>query len=250
MDKKTLIGVSILAVVLLVLGSMCPVVGYVAIQTSQQQTMKEAVNQRKLAFPTILDTANTKISRITQKSQLLKSWFLYSHANLPATFTKQQLKQIHLVRFILSKIINRPRIQSLVQQDQLTNPKEHNEITPIIKKDSTLYRKLSQLTLMNPSLDLTLLQILYLIFLSIIYLLMVPLSLSLLLLALLSGISFVLAFTIFSIPLIIEKISGVWIFGDILTYAIAIWALTSSTIFGLCYVILFVIWIYPFYTPY
>jgi len=222
MDKKPLIGVCILAEVLLVLGSLSNVVGYQTVKSSQHQTIREAVNQRKLIIPTIE----------------------------PTTFIKQQLKQMHHVRVILSKIISQPGIQTKVQHDQLMNPSVLRDITPILKEDSTLYRQLSQFSLLNPRLNLTLFQILYLIFLLIFYLLMVPVSFALLLLALLSGVSFFVAFTIFLPAFIIEKYTGVRILGDILTYAIALWALTSSTIFGLCYVILFAIWILPFYTPY
>jgi hypothetical protein len=248
--KYLAIGVSLCAVVLLVLGSLSNVVGYRTVQSSQQQTIKEAVNQRKMIFSYILDKVQTMISRDILKSQLLRPWFLHSHANLPASSTKQQLKQISIARVILSKFINRPRIQTIVQQNQLMNLKGHHEIASMIKKDSTLYQKLSQLSLLNPSLNLILIQILYFIFLLIIYLLLVPVSFALLLLALMSGISFVVAFIIFLPAFIIEKYTGVRILGDILTYAVALWALTSSTIFGLCYVILFAIWILPFYTPY
>jgi hypothetical protein len=45
MDKKPLIGVSILAVVLLVLGSLSNVVGYQTVQTSQQNLIKERIRQ-------------------------------------------------------------------------------------------------------------------------------------------------------------------------------------------------------------
>ena len=46
MDKKPLIGVSICAVVLLVLGSMNTVAGYQTIKTSQKNLLKERINQR------------------------------------------------------------------------------------------------------------------------------------------------------------------------------------------------------------
>ncbi len=58
MDKKPLIGVSICAVVLLVLGSLSNVVGYQSVQTSQQNVIKERINQRELLFQTIVDIAN------------------------------------------------------------------------------------------------------------------------------------------------------------------------------------------------
>jgi len=76
MDKKPLIGVSILAVVFLVLGSLSHVVGYQSIQTSQQNLIKEKINQRELLFQTIVDIANNKeIQRIILKSQMSRGIF-------------------------------------------------------------------------------------------------------------------------------------------------------------------------------
>jgi len=58
--KKPLIGVSILAVVILLLGSLVNVVGYQTVQTSQNNLIKEKNNQKELLFQTILDLANNK----------------------------------------------------------------------------------------------------------------------------------------------------------------------------------------------
>ncbi|MCX6661592.1 MAG: hypothetical protein NTY91_03480 [Euryarchaeota archaeon] len=48
MDKKPLIGVSICAVVLLILGSLSNVVGYQSVQSSNQKIINEEINQREL----------------------------------------------------------------------------------------------------------------------------------------------------------------------------------------------------------
>ncbi|MBP1662665.1 MAG: hypothetical protein H6P94_914, partial [Thermoplasmatales archaeon] len=70
MKKSALIGVSLCVVVLFVLGSLCNVVGYQTVQTSQQNLIKEKINQRGLLFQTIVDIANNKeIQRIILKSQ-------------------------------------------------------------------------------------------------------------------------------------------------------------------------------------
>jgi len=67
--KKPLIGVSILAVVILLLGSLVNVVGYQTVQTSQNNLIKEKNNQKELLFQTILDLANNKeIQQIIHKS--------------------------------------------------------------------------------------------------------------------------------------------------------------------------------------
>ena len=76
MDKKPLIVVSICAVVLLVLGSLSNVVGYQSVQSSQQNIIKERINQRELLFQTIVDIANNKeIQRIILKSQMSRGIF-------------------------------------------------------------------------------------------------------------------------------------------------------------------------------
>ncbi|MCX6662460.1 MAG: hypothetical protein NTY91_07930 [Euryarchaeota archaeon] len=60
MDKKPLIGISICAMVLLVLGSLSNVVGYQSVQSSNRNVIKERINQKELLFQTILDIANNK----------------------------------------------------------------------------------------------------------------------------------------------------------------------------------------------
>ena len=55
MDKKPLIGVSILAVVLLVLGSLSNVVGYQTVETSQKNLLKERINQKEFLLKTVID---------------------------------------------------------------------------------------------------------------------------------------------------------------------------------------------------
>ena len=70
MKQYPLIGVSICAVVLLILGSLSNVVGYHTVQSSNQSAIKERINQRELLFQTIVDIANNKeIQRIILKSQ-------------------------------------------------------------------------------------------------------------------------------------------------------------------------------------
>ena len=109
MDKKPLIGVSILAVVLLVLGSLSNVVGYQSVQTSQQNVIKERINQRELLFQTIVDIANNKeIQRIILKSQMSRG--IFPTSELPV-ITKNQIRQIYFIGLILSKCISKTRMQ-------------------------------------------------------------------------------------------------------------------------------------------
>jgi len=143
MDKKPLIAISICAVVLLVLGSLSNVVGYQSVQTSQQNLIKERINQRELLFQTIVDIANNKeIQRIILKIQMSRG--IFPSSDIPV-LTKNQLKQMFLIGIILSKFISKSRMQSMVQQNRLINPEIQQEISTVIEKDATLEREITQL---------------------------------------------------------------------------------------------------------
>jgi hypothetical protein len=142
-EKKPSIIVSILAVVLLILGSLSNVVGYQSVQTSQQNIIKERINQRELLFQTIVDIANNKeIQRIILKSQMSRG--IFPTLELPIV-TKNQLKQMYFIGFILSKFINKSKIHSMVQQYQLFNPEIQQEISAVIEKNPTLKGEITQL---------------------------------------------------------------------------------------------------------
>jgi len=129
MDKRPLIVVSLCAVVLLVLGSLSNVVGYQTVQTSQQNLIKDRINQRELLFQTIVDIANNKeIQRIILKSQMSRG--IFPPSEIPV-ITKNQLKQMHFIGLILSKIISKSRMQSIVKQHQFNNQEMQKEITII-----------------------------------------------------------------------------------------------------------------------
>src|SRR4030042_4566545 len=131
MDKKPLIGVSILAVVLLVLGSLSNVVGYQTVQTSQQNIIKARINQRELLFQTIVDIANNKeIQRIILKSQMSRGIFPSSEFPM---LTKNQLKQMYLLGVLLSRFISNSRLQTLIGKYQFGNQEIRQEINNVIE---------------------------------------------------------------------------------------------------------------------
>jgi hypothetical protein len=143
MDKKPLIGVSILAVVLLVLGSLSNVVGYQTVQTSQQNLINERINQRELLFQTIVDIANNKeIQRIILKSQMSRG--IFPTSEIPVV-TKQQIRQMYFLGMILSKIISKSMMQSKIGKYQIDNKEAQKEISIIIEKNPTLKIEISQL---------------------------------------------------------------------------------------------------------
>ncbi|HER45251.1 MAG TPA: hypothetical protein ENO12_00365 [Thermoplasmatales archaeon] len=143
MDKKPLIEVSILAVVLLVLGSLSNVVGYQTVQTSQQNLITERINQRELLFQTIVDIANNKeIQRIILKSQMSRG--IFPSSEMPV-LTKNQLKRMYFIGVVLSKAISKSKIQSMIGKYQLNNPELQKEISAVIDKDATIKVEISQL---------------------------------------------------------------------------------------------------------
>jgi hypothetical protein len=145
MKKKWLvIGVSICAVVLLVLGSLSNVVGYQSVQTSQQSVIKERINQRELLFQTIVDITNNKeIQRIILKSQINRGVFL--NPDVKFSLSKNQLRQMFLIGLLLSKFIDKSRMQSMVRKYQLLNPITQEGINGVIEKDVTIRNEITQL---------------------------------------------------------------------------------------------------------
>jgi hypothetical protein len=150
MNKKPLIGVSICAVVLLVLGSFTNVVGYQTIQSNQKE-IKDEVDQKELLFQTIVDIANNKeIQRIILNSEMRREGFFNPGMRFsvftPQVLTKNNLKHMYIIGLILSKTINKSKIHSMVKQYQLNNQGVQNDITAVIKKDAMLNGEITQLS--------------------------------------------------------------------------------------------------------
>jgi len=144
MDKKPLIGISILAVVLLVLGSLSNVVGHQTVQTSQQNLINERINQRELLFQTIVDITNNKeIQRIILKSQMMNREFPV--LDIPV-LTKTHLKQMYFIGLVLSKGISTSMMQSIVGKHQFSNQKMQREIESVIEKNAALKKEITQVT--------------------------------------------------------------------------------------------------------
>ena len=141
--KKPLIGVSILTIVILVLGSMSNVVGYQTVQSSQQNLIKERINQRELLFQTICDISNNKeIQRIILKSQMSRG--IFPTSEIPVV-TKNQIRQMYFLGLILSKVISKSRIQSIAGKYQFSNQGIQQEISTVIEKDTIINSEITQL---------------------------------------------------------------------------------------------------------
>jgi len=143
MKKWFVIGISIIAAILLALASLTNVIGYQTVQSSHQQIKKEAINQRELLFQTICDIANNKeIQRIILESKMSRGIFLGSE--IPV-ITKNQLKRMYFIGLLLSKVISKSRIQSMIRTHQLINPDIQQEINAVIEKNAILKEEITQL---------------------------------------------------------------------------------------------------------
>jgi hypothetical protein len=137
------IGISTVSVILLILTSLSNVVGYQTVRTTQQNVIKERINQRELLFQTIVDIANNKeIQRIILKSQMSRG--IFPTSEFPVV-TKNQIKMMYFLGFILSKVVSKLRMQSMVQQHQLLNPNIQAGINGVIEKNATLKGEITQL---------------------------------------------------------------------------------------------------------
>jgi len=143
-DKKPLIGVSICAVVLLVLGSLSNVVGYQTVQVSNQAVINNEVNQKELLFQTIVDIANNKeIQRIILKSQISRG--IFPTSDIPVV-NKNQIRQLYFLGLILSKIISKSKIQSMIGKYQFNNHEMQKEVSTFIEKNPILNGEINQLS--------------------------------------------------------------------------------------------------------
>ena len=150
MDKRPLIGVSICAVVLLILASLSNVVGYQTVQSSNQTVIDNEVNQKEMLFQTILDIANNKeIQRVILNSEITRGGFfnpnIRSSIFTPQVLTKNYLKQMYFISLMLSKTISKSKIHSMVEQYQLINPETQKEISAVIEKDAIPNSEITQL---------------------------------------------------------------------------------------------------------
>ena len=141
MKKKCLA----IGIILLFVGvTVAPTINFNTVKASQQNTIKERINQKELLFQTIVDIANNKeIQRIILKSQMSRG--IFPTSEFPVV-TKNQLKMMYFLGLILSKVVSKSRIQSMVQQNQLIAPNIQQEISAVIEKDSTLNVELTQIS--------------------------------------------------------------------------------------------------------
>jgi hypothetical protein len=151
MKKYPLIGVSIIAVVLLVLGSLTNVVGFQTVQSSNQKVISDKVDQKEFLFQTILDIANNKeIQKIILKSQINRGRVFGTGISFsvftPQVLTKKFLNNAYRIGAILSKVFSLSKMHSILERYQVDNQEVQKEISAVIEKDATLKREITQLS--------------------------------------------------------------------------------------------------------
>lgn len=152
MKKILLAGTSILAVVLIILGSHTNLVGYQIVQTSQQNLIKERINQKDLLFQTICDLANNrKIQNAIHESQGGK--LFSSVMNTPLTvfpaITKKQLNFMYILGVLLSKTMSKARIASFAKEHSIMNIHTKEKMDSIIGNSTKLSKEMTQLSLLS-----------------------------------------------------------------------------------------------------
>lgn len=151
MQKNLLITISLITLVLLVLGSLTNVVGYQTVQLSNQQIIKEKINQKELLFQIIIDIENNKeIQKIALNSEinggrLFNPNVRFSIVNTPV-LTIDQLKHMYIGGLMLSKIFSESRIRSIIKQYQINDQGMQKKITTVIEKDAKLSEEMIQIS--------------------------------------------------------------------------------------------------------
>jgi hypothetical protein len=122
-------------------------------QINYQNTFNNKVNRRELLFQTIVDITNNKyIQRIILKSQMSRG--IFPSSEIPIV-TKNQIRQMYLLGLILSKVISKSRIQSMIRKYQFNNQEMQKEINGVIEKDYVLKSNIDRLSCSNCSIGKT-----------------------------------------------------------------------------------------------
>jgi hypothetical protein len=151
MNKYTMIGGSICAVVLIILGSFNNIIGYQTVQASNQKIITTEVSEKELLFQTIVDLVNNKeIQRVILGSELIGKGF-YDPGMRSSTFTcpvitEKLLKQMYTLGVILTKTFSKSKIHSILERCHINNQGLQKEISAIVEKDTKLKEGVTQLS--------------------------------------------------------------------------------------------------------
>jgi hypothetical protein len=152
MNKYPLVGGSICAVVLLVLGSLTNVVGYQTVQSSNQKIIATD-NPKDLLFQTIIDFANNKeIQKIFLESCIKNQGLFTSSTKTPLltfpTLTKKHLDTVYRLGQVLQKMMTKFRLFSM-NQGRRFDTQFIIKINSIIAKDKKLNEDMAKLSALD-----------------------------------------------------------------------------------------------------
>jgi len=151
MKKYPLIGISIIAVVFLVLGSFNNIAGYQTVQASNQKIITTELNEKDLLFQTIIDMAkNKEIQKVILGSELTEKRFFDSEMRF-STFkvpviTKQFLGRIYTIGMVLFRTPIIIKSYPVLEKYHMNYAEMQKELSFVIEKDSTLKSEMAQLS--------------------------------------------------------------------------------------------------------
>ncbi|HVQ01592.1 MAG TPA: hypothetical protein VMT57_08765, partial [Candidatus Thermoplasmatota archaeon] len=143
MKKYPIIGGSICAILILILGSFNNIVGYQTVQASSQKIITAEFSEKELLFQTIVDMANNKdIQRIILGSELTGKKFFdfdmrFSTFRFPV-ITEKFLKGIYTMGVILFRTLDKSKIQAFIEHHPVLSQGMQKELSSVIEKDAML----------------------------------------------------------------------------------------------------------------
>ncbi|VVB60065.1 Uncharacterised protein [uncultured archaeon] len=167
MKKNLLIGSSIAAVVLLVLGSLTNVVGYQQVQSSNTKTIKDDIDAKELLLQTICDITNSKkiqsiihnyeikrdfenslLSRLTCAKPLWMHLRTHFSGLLPPVkiITKEYVQYAYVMGVIFSRVIDTSKISLILRNNKIVNQEMQREIAAVIEQDRLLKEEITRLS--------------------------------------------------------------------------------------------------------
>jgi hypothetical protein len=154
MKKYNLIGASIIFVVFLICSSLNNIVGYQAVQASNQKVVHNEIDQKELLFQMTLDIANNReIQKIILFSEIIRGQLFNQDLKFsgftPNIFTKKYIDAIYHFGLILSKMISISTIHSIFQKYQMSHQSLQKEIAVAIEKNDELKKEIKQLAISN-----------------------------------------------------------------------------------------------------
>ena len=150
MRKYPLIGVSICAVVLIVLGSFNNIIGYQTVQASNQKIITSEPNEKDLLFQTIVDMENNKeIQRVILGSEFIGKRFndlgmRFSTFTFPV-LTDKSLERIYTIGVVLFRTLSKTKVHTMLEKYHVNDGEMQRKLSSIIEKDATLKAEKTQL---------------------------------------------------------------------------------------------------------